>query len=185
MKLNKFNILLGSLLSFITIVLFILQKDIKILLLLIFLILPFIIKLKANYTLIYLIFGYLGLSGFIFHLYKTIFWYDSFVHFIWGIVSGLLSIYILIKLKVFEEKNILFNLIFIISFSLALSCLWEMFEFLSDNVFNSDMQRLKTGVFDTMKDIIIAFFGNILFILWFYYEYKNNQELLIKKFINY
>ena len=90
MKLNKFNILLGSLLSFITIVLFILQKDIKILLLLIFLILPFIIKLKANYTLIYLIFGYLGLSGFIFHLYKTIFWYDSFVHFIWGIVYGLL-----------------------------------------------------------------------------------------------
>ena len=167
------NKILAVLFSLITIVLFIFNKEITILLFLIYIIFPFIIKLKPSYTLIYLIFGFLSiLLGFLIHLYKTIYWYDSFVHFIWGFVASILAIIILKKLKMYNDKNILFNIIFIVLFSISLSCLWEVAEFTIDNIFKSDMQRRLTGVYDTMKDIIVAILGNILFVIWYFYEYK-------------
>ena len=52
-----------------------------------------------------------------------------------------------------------------------------------DNLFNGDMQRKATGVYDTMKDIIITLFGNVLFILSFIFEYKN-KKLLIRYLID-
>lgn len=46
------------------------------------------------------------------------------------------------------------------------------------------MQRVATGVNDTMKDMISALAGTILFNMWFYYEYANNHKLLIYNFID-
>lgn len=167
------NKILAVLFSLITIILFIIYKEITILLFYIYIIIPFMIKLKPSYTLIYLIFGFLSiLLGFLIHLYKTIYWYDGFVHFIWGFVSSIIGIIILKKLNMYNDKNLLFNIIFIILFSMALSSLWEVIEFMIDNIFKSDMQRKSTGTYDTMKDIIVAILGNILFIIWYFYEYK-------------
>lgn len=167
------NKILAVLFSLITIVLFVFNKEITILLFLIYIIFPFIIKLKPSYTLIYLTFGFLGiLLGFLLHLYKITHWYDSFVHFMWGFISSILAIIVLKKLNMYNDKNILFNIIFIILFSLASSCLWEVIEYLIDTIFKSDMQRRLTGVYDTMKDIIVAILGNILFVIWYFYEYK-------------
>ena len=83
----------------------------------------------------------------------------------------------------FNSRNIIFNCLFIFIFSLASSGIWEIVEFTIDNLFNQDMQRAATGVYDTMKDIIVTLFGNIVFILCFFFEYKN-KKLLIRYIID-
>ena len=181
---TKFNKFLVLLFSFITIILFIYYKEISILLFLIYLWLPFIFKLKDSYTLIYLIFGFLAiLLGFLLHLYKITTWYDSLVHFIWGIVSSLIAIVFLKKFRMYDEKKLSFNIMFIIIFTLGISCFWEISEFIIDTIFKSDMQRRTTGVYDTMKDVIVALLGNILFVIWYFYEYKYDKKILIRNYI--
>lgn len=185
MKSNKINVFLAFILGFVVVFLSLLKKDITLLLFCLYLVLPFVFKIKPVITLIYLIFGFIAIFlGLQIHLYKTTSWFDIFSHFIWGIVSGLLALIALLKLKVFDKKNIIFTALFIFVFSLATSGLWEVAEFTIDNIFNQDMQRMATGVNDTMKDIIIALFGNITFIFFYCFEYRENKNGLIKKFMD-
>ena len=84
----------------------------------------------------------------------------------------------------YNEKKLLFNILFIIIFSIASSCLWEVIEYTIDTIFKSDLQRRNTGVHNTMKDIIVAIIGNTLFTIWYFYEYKFKTKLLIRKYID-
>ena len=179
---NKINILIAFVFCFISLLFTFINKDITILLSSLYVIIPFILKLKPIVTFLYLIFCFISLFlGCQLHLFKNVYWYDNFSHFIWGFLSSLLAILILKKFKKFD--NLMFSCFFIFIFSLATSGLWEIFEFMVDNLFNGDMQRKATGVYDTMKDIIIAMFGNILFMLCFIFEYKN-KKLLIRFLID-
>lgn len=183
-KLNKLNIILAVLFIFISIITTIVKKDFILLLFIGYVILPFLLKVKPVLTILYLIFGFIAMFlGNMVHLFRTIYWFDSFSHFLWGILSSLMAIYILDKLHMWNANNILFNLLFIFVFSLATSGLWEVCEFAIDNIIGGDMQRRATGIFDTMKDIVVALLGNILFLLWFYYEYKEKKNLFIHKFV--
>ena len=184
MKLNKINALIAFVLCCLVVFFTIYYKNITLLLFCIYLVLPFVFKIKPVITLLYLIFGFIAIFlGSQLHLYKTTSWFDAMTHFIWGVLSGFMALFILDKLKMFEQKNMLFNVLFIFVFSLATSGLWEIFEFTIDNLLGEDMQRRATGVYDTMKDIIVTLFGNVLFILSFCYEYKEKKEILIKKFM--
>ena len=79
------------------------------------------------------------------------------------------------KLKKYNEKDKWFNIFIIISFSLAIAAFWEMTEFTIDNIFKIDVQKVaSTGVFDTMKDIILAFIGSILFSCYYLISKKKN-----------
>ena len=106
---KKINHVLAIFLSIITLICFIKYKEITILLFLPYIALPFIFKLKDKYTIIYLVFGFIGLfNGFLLHFYKIISWYDTFTHFVWGIVAGILSLF---YLDIFKIKC---NIIYII-----------------------------------------------------------------------
>ena len=72
-------------------------------------------------------------------------------------------------------------MIFILTFSLATACFWEILEYGTDKLLLKNTQRIETGVNDTMKDIIISLLGNLLFLVTFWYEYKSNCNLLIKR----
>ena len=182
---NKLNKMLSVILAVITIFLAVSLKDFKLLIFLIYILILYVIKMNQSLKFMALTFGFLGgFLGFLLHLYKVTTWYDTFIHFISGIYSSLVAIYILYKLKLYDKKNIIFNILFIILFSLSVSVLWEVFEFICDKIFDSDMQRKLTGVNDTMKDIICAVLGNILFDISFYFEYKYKNKLLIHKFID-
>jgi hypothetical protein len=81
-----------------------------------------------------------------------------------------------------KNKNIFFDILFIISFALAIASLWEIFEYLDSFYFKADPQKVvMTGISDTMGDIIVAFLGSILVSICFYFE--NKYDLLFKKFI--
>ena len=181
---NQLNKILSWLFALITLFLAVYLKNILILWFLVYLVILNILKLNSSLKFIAIVYGFLAcFLGFTIQLYKITTWYDTFIHFLAGIFISLIAIYVLDMLKMFNKKNIVFNMIFILLFVLGISAFWEMIEFTADNVVYSDMQRKITGVYDTMKDIIAAFVGTIMFNILFYCEYRNNRKNLLYKFI--
>ena len=75
----------------------------------------------------------------------------------------------------YDRSSIFFNVFFLLIVTLGLSALWEIFEFTNSKIFDADVQHvLTTGVTDTMRDIILAFLGSILFSTWYIYKAKTN-----------
>ena len=143
----------------------------------------FKIRINEVINLIYIIFIFMAhFLGVICEFYNYIYWFDKFVHFLSGIVTAFVAIYLLVKCK--KDKNIFFDILVIISLTLAVAAFWEIFEYLSSFYFHMDPQKvLTTGVSDTMGDIIVAFLGSVLVSISYYFENKYNYKLLIKKFI--
>ena len=143
----------------------------------------FKIRINEVINLIYIIFIFMAhFLGVICELYNYIYWFDKFVHFLSGIVTAFVAIYLLVKCK--KDKNIFFDILVIISLTLAVAAFWEIFEYLSSFYFHMDPQKvLLTGVNDTMGDIIVAFLGSVLVSISYYFENKYNYKLLIKIFI--
>mgnify|MGYP004542769163 CR=1 FL=1 len=142
-------------------------------------------KVNDLIELIFLLFIlFAQLLGSILHFYGIIYWYDSFMHYISGILTSFLAILLLVLFNKYDDNDRVFNIIFIISVTLMVAGLWEIFEFTADNLLGGDAQKvLTTGVTDTMKDMICALLGSILFSLCYLYECIKNKKLLIKEFI--
>ena len=142
-------------------------------------------KVNDLIELIFLLFiVFAQLLGSILHFYGIIYWYDSFMHYISGILTSFLAVIILILFNKYDDNDKVFNVIFILSITLMVASLWEIFEFTTDNLLGGDAQRVvATGVTDTMKDIICALLGSILFSFCYVYECLKNKTLLIKEFI--
>lgn len=141
----------------------------------------FKIRINEGLNFIYIVFIFIAhFLGVVVDLYTKIYWFDKFTHFLSGILTSFAAIYILVKNK---EKNILFNTLFILSFSMLIASIWEVFEYLSSYYFNVDPQKvILTGVTDTMGDIIVALLGSILVSLSYYFEHKEDNSLIIKIF---
>lgn len=140
-------------------------------------------KINEYINLGYIIFIFMAhFLGVICEFYNYIYWFDKLVHFLSGIVTSFVAIYLLIKFK--KNKNIFFDILFIVAITLMVASIWEVFEYLSSCYFGADPQKVvSTGVSDTMGDIIVAFLGSILVSVCCYFENKYNYNLLIKKFI--
>ena len=143
----------------------------------------FKVKISEGLNLIYIIFIFIAhFLGVICELYNHIYWFDKLAHFLSGVITAFVAIYILVKFR--KDKNMFFDILYIIALTLAVASLWEVFEYLSSYYFGVDPQKVTmTGVSDTMNDIIVAFLGSILVSISYYFENKYNYNLLIKKFI--
>ena len=193
--LNKVLIVLSSIVNTVCIVLTLLGRlESNILVCISFyflLVIPSIIrKFKLKFSvmleLIYLLFIILScLFGSILRFYSMIYWFDSFVHYISGMLTALLAFVLLIYMKKYKEKDLIFHIVFMILVTLSVAACWEIFEFTADSLLGGDAQRvLETGVTDTMKDIICALLGSVLICILYAYEYVNDKILLIKSVIN-
>lgn len=144
-------------------------------------------KLKINISdtseFIFIIFVFIGhFLGSIVALYNKIYWLDTFAHFLSGVVASFFILEFIKKAKI--KTNLLFEILFIVSMSSLIALSWEIFEFTCDNLFNKDAQKvLTTGVTDTMKDMIVALLGSLLFSISYAYEVLCNKTLIVKKFI--
>ncbi len=89
-------------------------------------------------------------------------------------LSGVLSAYgASLILRYNKTKNIIVNILFILSFSWLCAGLWETFEFACNYFVGGDAQRVaETGVSDTMWDMIVAFLGAIAFSIYYYFLSK-------------
>ena len=115
------------------------------------------LKISINDTIekMYLILVFLsGTLGRIYRLYYITNWYDTVVHGISGIILFILGQIVIKHYK--QNKNTLFNIIFGITLTLSLGTIWELAEFNVDQIFNTNMQSIETGVKDTMKDLSVA-----------------------------
>jgi hypothetical protein len=131
-------------------------------------ILPFIItriankkniELPSRFQLISILFLFLAqYLGEIQKFYDTFWWWDLFLHALFGSYVVLIALHLIQGIIIKEEETTkkrftLFALIFAFSFSIALGTLWEIFEFVGDYIFKTTM--VKGGLEDTLSDLII------------------------------
>lgn len=155
---------------------------------------PWLIKKLFKYEMCellkfcYYIFTLLGLIlGSVLKFYQLIPGFDKFVHFISGIISAVVAL-IFLKYSKTNTKStpIWFQILFIICCTLAIASIWEFFEFFCDKITKGDAQYvMKTGVDDTMEDMLVAFLGSILFSFYYYYQMSKAKINKIKKLEKY
>lgn len=116
-------------------------------------------KLKFIYILFVFCAHFLGAT---IELYNKISWYDKFCHTLSGVLTGYGALLILTVTKSCDIRNKCFIIICTICFTLAIASIWEIFEYSANILFGGDAQKVaKTGVNDTMQDIIVALIGSI------------------------
>lgn len=158
------------------------------------LITPFIIpglfylfKLKATNEIyiINLIFMYFAsLIGSCFKGYSIPF-FDKILHFSSGIFVSLLAIilfYIIKKeKKITDHQDYKIFLLFVFNTNLAIAMLWELYEYMMLILFNNDcINHYKTGVHDSMTDMLCALVAGILIVILInrYYKHEKKHFLL-------
>lgn len=126
--------------------------------------------LKDSTECVYLLFVFLAqILGSVVNLYASLWWWDLFVHGLSGALTCYLALLILEQFHLLSKKHHLFILLFMLSFSLAIASSWEFLEFTSDKISGGDTQWVqKTGVDDTMTDMLIAAFGSVVYTSGYY-----------------
>lgn len=118
-------------------------------------------------------------SGF----YTTFWWWDVLLHIGSGVVLGFFGFLILYVL--YSQNKVhgspVWIAVFSFCFALAIGALWEIFEFAVDNFFGLNMQ--KSGLDDTMWDLIVDSIGALLTSFVGYYYLKGKKEGLFNRVI--
>ncbi|MFH1317169.1 MAG: hypothetical protein ABII01_06620 [Candidatus Woesearchaeota archaeon] len=96
--------------------------------------------------------------------YYVFWWWDLMLHALSGIIIGIIGfslVYILNEQrKIKLDLSPMFVAIFSFSFAIAIGVVWEIFEFSMDSLFGFNMQ--KSGLVDTMWDLIVDMFGALI-----------------------
>lgn len=185
-KINKIFATILILVGFIYLFKYSMEKDFSRILLCvcspILVILPLFVKNKVNDKLVFIYYIYLFILmtlGCLGRFYSKFTYYDVFAHFMFGFAGSIIGLYIL-NLFSIQDKNIVFNIIFMLFCTLALSSLWEIFEYIASIVFKEDVQNvLTTGVSDTMEDIISALISCVLFQITYVFK-REKIDYIVK-----
>ena len=116
--------------------------------------------------------------------YTRFLWFDLALHISSGIIIGLVG-FIIIYFFLYTNRvtaNPLMVAVFSVSFSLAAGALWEIFEFFMDTVFGFNMQ--KSGLVDTMTDLMVDFFGACIVGVSAYRYLKKEEAGILRTLIN-
>ena len=114
------------------------------------------IKIPIGFHFAIVIFIYAALFlGEITDFYNKFWWWDIALHIISATALGLAGFIFLLFLyqgKKIKAKPFLIS-VFAFSFSLSIGALWEIFEFIIDATFGTNM--LKSGLLDTIGDLVV------------------------------
>ncbi len=142
------------------------------------------IYLPTEFEFIVTIFIYASLFlGEVHKYYMKFWWWDLFLHSVAGITFGFLGffiMYVLHKGKKVATSPVLIAL-FSFSFALAIGSVWEIFEFSIDRLLGANMQ--KSGLMDTMGDLIVNGSAALLTALIGYFYVKDGPSLLVNRFL--
>lgn len=101
-------------------------------------------------------------------------WWDLIFHTLSGVGFGLVGYMMLIL--TYRKQNVrlapLFTSVFAISFSLAISAVWEILEFIIDTLLNTNMQP---SAEDTMWDLVVGLIGALVSALSGYRYLQYNE----------
>jgi len=145
------------------------------------------VRFPLEYEFLVVLFIFLSLfMGGIHDYYTYYWWWDSALHFGFGIAIGYAGFLILYTL--YAEGKVkskpFWIAAFTFLFAIGVGALWEILEFGIDNIFGANMQE--SGLPDTMGDLIVDGVGALLTSLaGYYYVAKQRAPIfsrLIKKF---
>lgn len=121
------------------------------------------IKLPIEFNLVMVVFIYASMFlGEVGDAYERFWWWDAVLHTSSGVIlgfAGFLMLYVQLRRKKIAASPLFIGLI-ILSFGLAFGAVWEIFEFVVDQVAGTNMQ--KNGLHDTMWDLIVDGAGALL-----------------------
>jgi len=141
------------------------------------------LPVEVDFLLTVFIFAHFVLGEFSNYYYR-IWWWDLLLHTSSGILIGLTG-FVVTYFFLFTSRvkaNPALVSLFSVTFSVAAATLWEIFEFIMDQIFGFNMQ--KSGFNDTMSDLIVAFLGACVVGFGVYRYLTNNTDGIIKLTIN-
>lgn len=139
------------------------------------------IDIPDSFEILIILFIYSSLYlGEVQKFYIKFWWWDIFLHLLSAIALGLIGLAILILL--YEKKKVstkpFWISLFAFSFAVSIGAIWEIFEFTMDQAFGLNMQ--KSGLIDTMTDLIIDSIGALITSTLGYIYIKNKSNYVSK-----
>lgn len=135
------------------------------------------LPIEFSFTTCAFLYASFGL-GEIRHFYHRFWWWDLMLHsfsaFIIGLI-GFLFVYVFYMTNRIHLKPI-YVAAFSFGFAVTIGTLWEVFEFLLDWFLGFNMQ--KSGLVDTMTDLIVNITGSLIAAI-IGYKYVKNEDLMI------
>lgn len=136
------------------------------------------IVLPSNFQFVTILFifaaQYLGeIKGF----YIKLWWWDLLLHVVFGAYTVIISLHLIQGVfkqdpKTTRQRFILFTVIFAFSSTITLGTLWEIFEFVTDYLFNTGL--VKGGLDDTSTDLLAKISAALITSIIYYYRFKNS-----------
>lgn len=148
----------------------------------------FKLQLTLTMLIVYEIFLILHfIFGEVLNFYVLIKHYDTILHFLTAFFITMFGYSII---HYYLDNNYFFiQLLFAFLFALASEFFWEILEYLIDHIFHTNMQRYinrnnivlvgHNALSDTIKDMIVGFFGSLFSIMIIHFKLK--RKLKIKK----
>lgn len=142
------------------------------------------IKLPLFFEFFIVVFVYAAIFlGEVQHYYAIYWWWDLMLHGFTSIafgIAGFILLYLLVQSKKLDARPGLIVL-FAFCFAVAIGAVWEIFEFGMDQFFGFNMQ--KSGLLDTMTDLIIDSTGALIASISGYIYLKGKEKFLLARFI--
>ena len=142
------------------------------------------LALPVEITLITCVFLYASFAlGEVRDFYEKIWWWDLALHGLSALTIGIIGFLGIYVFYMTNRINIAAGWIATITFALAVSLgtIWEIFEFLMDWFFGLNMQ--KSGLVDTMTDLMINATGAAIAALLGYFYVRDEDSLVARRVI--
>ena len=136
------------------------------------------VRLPVEFTLTTCVFLYAAFGlGEIRSFYAIFWWWDLVLHSFAALLMGMIGFLLVYVFHMTRRISIapIYLALFSFGFALTLGTLWEIFEFLMDTLFGFGMQ--KSGIVDTMTDLIVDALGG-LGAAWIGYHYVKGSDSL-------
>lgn len=142
------------------------------------------LQLPIEFTLITTVFLYASfVLGEVSEFYAKFWWWDLMLHSFSALTIGLIGF--LMIYVFYMTRRISIPPIYIATMTLSLSVMvgtiWEIFEFSMDWFFNMHMQ--KSGLVDSMTDLMVNFVGAFIAALLGYHYVKNGDSLVVDRLL--
>jgi hypothetical protein len=142
------------------------------------------VSLPVEFTLVTCLFLFASYAmGEFGDFYERIWWWDLALHAVSALITGLIGFLSLYVFYMTYRIRVAPIYVAILTFGLAVAVgtLWEIFEFLMDWFLGLNMQR--SGLIDTMTDLMLNSAGAVIAAAIGYYYVKNGDALLGQRLI--